>query len=670
MKGKDKPGATDRGSQSTANGHGWHTLVDLLIPQRTRLLIAIAMTLLAVTCELLPYWILFQAVDVLLSLFLQSASFSDPAVETQYNVLLQLAGSMALALLLKTVFYSIAYFLSHQSAFSVLAETRKTLVSQLAQAPLPWIEQHSSGQLKQAVLQDVEQLETLISHHTVEVIAALTSPLLITLFLLWIDWRLALAALACAPLAVMAALFFMQNTRSQYDQYNQAVSALNSTTVEYLRTIPVMKVFRQDTENFQVMREKLHRYYTLTASLTKKTVPGWALFSSLLGANMLFILPTGIWLYTESAVSLTQIMMVVILGSGMLKPLLKVSRFFMEVNEVLASVRRLEPILTLNTEHQKLTHHLSAPVTVKFEHIGFSYGLSYGFNDSFYENFNESFNDSYNYDYNYDYNYSYNYDEKNNGEPDTAVTKTVSETAILKNINFTLSPGSFTVLLGPSGTGKSTLSQLLSGLLIPDTGRITINGVPVEQLSNGERASLIAVVTQDIFLFKGTLRDNICLAKPHASEQDIQTALKGAQAEHLIATLPQGLDTQIHEQGIRLSGGERQRITIARALLADTPVLVLDEATASLDNRTQHAVHQSIKKHYPEKTLLVISHRNDRLESADQILVLNNQQIEATGSHQNLLASNGFYRTLWQYQSASDNWSIRTNNPVQEVADD
>ena len=589
------------------NDPGWSALLSMIAVQRVRLFSALALTAMAAACELLPYWVIFQAVDALLQ--------QQPDLD---STLYQLAGWMAAALLLKTLFYSLAYFFSHQAAFSILAATRKTLVAHLAGAPLNWLQQRSSGQLKQSVLQDVENIEMVISHHTVEIFAALVSPLLVTAYLLWIDWRLALAALVTAPLAVLASTLFMRDTSEQYDQFSKAAAQLNGATVEYLRNMPVMKVFRQGASNFQVMRQRLENYYGLISKLTKKTVPGWALFSSLLGANVLFILPLGIWLHAESAVTLSQVVMVVILGSGMLKPLLKVSRFYMEFNEVLAGVRRLQPILDLRSDQRDNTRAVCAPVTVEFQRVSFHYGAQ----------------------------------------------------STLETIDLTLPPGSFTVLLGPSGAGKSTVAQLLAGLLLPDSGSVMVNDLSVADLGNAERASLIALASQDAFLFKGTIMDNLRLARPTASDQEVVAAVRTAQAEALIDSLPLGYDTIVHEQGVRLSGGERQRIAVARALLAATPILVLDEATASLDNRTQQAFYRDLKAQYADKTILVITHRSYGIENTDQILVLNQGQIQAAGKHRELLSDNHYYRQLWQRQTESENWSIGAGkDQLQEAAD-
>lgn len=577
------------------NDLGWRVLWEMLYEQRCRLICSLLFTVLATAAELLPYWIIFQAIDLLFR--------SPESIDIQ---LYSLAGWLLIVLLAKSLLYAIAYYFSHQAAFHILTDTRKKLVSLLAYAPLQWLQQRASGKLKHTLLQDVEHIENFVAHHTVEVLSAVIGPILVTVFLFCIDWHLALAALVIAPVAVLSSVLFMSGLSKEYLEFNEAEAKLDSTTVEYLRNMPVMKLFRQDANSFNIMRQRLRHYYDLVAKLTKKTVPGWSLFSSLLGASVLVILPVGIWLYDNDIATVMQVVMAVTLGAGMLKPLLKVSRFFMEINEVLASVRQISTILTLpedNSSGQYLEHE--KPI-VKFCHVDFSY----------------------------------------------------EQQLLLKRVNLTLLPSSFTVLLGPSGAGKTTIAKMLAGLLVPDQGNVTIGGKLVSELASEERCRLIAVATQEAFLFKGTIRENLVLARHSASDEEIDQALKVAQADDLIASLPEGLDTLIQEQGIRLSGGEKQRIAIARAFLADTPVVVLDEAAASLDNLTQQAFYQDIKTYYPDKTFLVIAHRSYGVETADQIIVLEAGCITGVGNHQELIENSVFYKQLWACQTENEQWAL------------
>ncbi|GAB3516447.1 ABC transporter ATP-binding protein [Photobacterium alginatilyticum] len=581
---------------------GWLTLWRMVKVQQGCLSASMIFTCFAALLELLPFWLIFQAMEAVLGYYQHDLSALELTTALYHSALWILV-----ALVAKTMVYALAYGLSHKAAFGILTHTRRLLVTRLAWAPVHWLQKYHSGQLKLAVLQDVERVENFVAHHTVEVSVSAIGPVVVTGYLLWVDWRLALASLLVAPLAVLSSMLVMRGMDQLYDEYHQASVNLNSTTVEYLRNMPVMKLFQQDSRRFKAMMDSLDRYYGMVAKITKVTVPRWALFTCLLGANLLVILPVAMMLYQAGEVRLLDVLMAVLLGAGMLRPLLKVSHFFTEIKEVLAGVKRLAPIMAAPaTESASLSTVLETPLQVTFRDVSFGYG----------------------------------------------------DLPVLKGINLILAPGTTTVLMGRSGGGKSTLAQLLAGLLVPDSGEVQINGVPVSSLDNQQRASLIAVASQDVFLFKGTIRDNLQLARDGISEQDMHQAVTVAQAQELIQRLPEGYDTQLQEQGVRLSGGEKQRIALARALLADTPILVLDEATAFADSLTQKAFYHALKKHYPEKTVLVIAHRTYGLESADLIGIIEDGLIQSQGSHAHLLDTSDYYRQIWQLQNDSDDWSI------------
>ncbi|MGF1908425.1 ABC transporter ATP-binding protein/permease [Vibrio kasasachensis] len=585
---------------------GWLCLWRIIKVQKGCLFVSLMFTSAAALLELLPYWLIFQAMEGVLNY--QQLSISTTQLK---ELLYQAALWMLAALVIKNLVYAAAYTFSHKAAFRILTYTRRILATRLAWAPSHWLQKYHSGQLKLALLQDVDKVENFVAHHTVEVWGAVIGPVIVTGYLLWVDWRLALASLFVAPLAVLSSMLVMRGMKPLYEEYHQSSVNLNNTTVEYLRNMPVMKLFQQDSRRFNMMVGCLEQYYGVVDKITTLTVPRWSLFTSLLGANLLVILPISMFLYQNGEIRLLDILMAVILGSGMLRPLLKVSHFFTEVQEVLVGVKRLSPIISMpSTCNTDSSVRLAAPLRIVFNNVSFSYG----------------------------------------GQQ------------VLKDLNLTVSAGSTTVLMGSSGSGKSTVAQLLAGLLLPDTGEIQINDVSVMALNNQQRSALIAVASQDVFLFKGTIRDNLKLARDGITDKEMHHAIAVAQADELIRRLPGGYDTQLQEQGVRLSGGEKQRIALARALLADTPILVLDEATAFADSLTQKSFYHALKQHFPQKTVLVIAHRTYGLEDADKIAIVNDGTIDAQGGHTELLAQSDYYRLIWQLQNEDDNWTIGANN--------
>lgn len=573
----------------------WIITFKMLASQKRRLTGVLLFTLIAACGELLPFWLLYKAINMLLS--------DDGELSSR---LFTLAAFMATALLFKYICYASAYFFSHQAAYSILADTRRDLILRLAKAPLPWLQRHSSGQLKQTVLQDVERIESFIAHHTVEGTAAFLCPLMTTVFLCWIDWRLALAALISLSIAALASLWTMRGMSKQYDNYVKQLSELDSATIEYIRNIAVMKVFRLDAQRFQLMHRCLNDYYALIRRMTKNVIGGWALFNCLLNTGILFILPVGILLYAYGHIELSSIVLAIVIGAGILRPLLKISHLNSEFREVMAGIRRIAPILTLDTSTLAEDKQPSVAPLLTLNNVSFAYQQ---------------------------------YD-------------------ILHNINFTLKPGGLTVLLGPSGAGKSALAQIIASLLTPQSGQVTLDDIPLSELSDTRRASLIGLATQEPFLFKGTIEENLKLGHPQARDDDIDIAVKTVQAKAFIAELPQGLNTEVNEQGVTLSGGERQRLSVARTLLATTPILILDEATSFADNLTQRAFYQDLRRYYPKKTVLAITHRSYGIEHADNILIMEQGRIVDSGSHQALLERNPFYQSMCRQQELAENWAI------------
>ncbi|MBK1664962.1 ABC transporter permease [Rhodospirillum rubrum] len=571
----------------------------LLFPERRRLALALAITLLAALAELPPYALLSQSIGLALT---GKASGGD---------LLGLAGWMGVALLLKYLLYSLAYYFSHVAAFRLLADIRQTLIRRLADAPLTWLQRHSSGHLKKVVLQDVERLEQFIAHHTVECLAAMASPVFVLLVLAWTDWRLAFAALLTVPLAAAAQALLMRGLGPRIDEYNQSIGDLNGATVEYIRNAPVMKAFCQNTRSFQRMRELLDRYHDLITAVIRQTVPGWSVFMVLLGANIIFLLPVGLWLHRQGSIALADLVLALMLGTGMLKPLFKVAHFSSEIREIGAGLRHLAPILNFQPLPPPATEPTSSMGTdmgtLAFDRVSFAYG----------------------------------------------------DRPVLENVTFILPAGTFTALVGPSGAGKSTIAHLIGGLTEPDDGEIRVGSALLSSLSDKERSGLISVASQETFLFRGTLMENLRLGRPKADEAMVNRAVRIAQAETIISALPDGYETIVGERGSSLSGGERQRIAIARALLCETPVLVLDEATAFADSRTEKRFYQALREAYPDMTVLVIAHRLTATEQADQVLVLEKGRLIDSGRHSDLISRCPLYGALWQRQFDSENWSIR-----------
>lgn len=570
------------------------SLMALVSSEKKSLNMALALAALSVLMELIPYYLLWLAAN-----YVQQGSPGD-------QPLLVLAGWLALALLLKYLLLSFAGYFSHLAAFRVLYQLRLRIARALTRLPLMQLAPYSSGSLRKIIINDVERLESFIAHHTVDLIAALVSPLTAALFLFWLDWKMALAALATVPLALLAQKMFSRGMQERVRTYQEATEQLNGAIVEFVRGVPVMKAYRQTARSFRLLHDSLQRYHQLVEGFTRRAVPSWSVFVVLLNANIFILLPLGIWRITQGTLTVSELVLVLMLGSGLLKPLLRVTFFSSLMREVLAGMARIQPFLLAEQEQKGG----DAPVSSQLQasQLSFSYG----------------------------------------------------ERQVVREVSLTLQPGGFYALVGPSGAGKSSLAWLLAGLLPADSGDVRAGDTPLTQLSDKQRAALFALVSQDVFLFKGSLADNLRIGNPDATHQQIEEALEIAQASAFVNALPQGIDTLVHERGLRLSGGERQRIAIARALLAQTPVLILDEATAFADALTEAAFYHALRAARPHTTVLTIAHRLFAVQQADELLLMENGQLVARGTHQQLMADNALYQQLWHSQYQLQHWHIRS----------
>ncbi|WP_342321766.1 ABC transporter ATP-binding protein [Kosakonia sp. BYX6] len=562
-----------------------HLLLTLIAGQRAGLIAAMLLAALSVISELLPWYLLWQAVQ-------------------HPENLLELAAWLALALGVKYLLLAIAGWFSHRAAFRVLYDVRMAVARGLTRLPLSQLSTYASGSLRNIVINDVERLEGFIAHHTVDFTAALLSPLVAAAFLFWSDWQMALAALATVPLALLAQKIAMRGMAERVAEYNAATSKLNAAIVEYVRGIPVMKAFCQSSRAFRLLNDSLEQYRALITRFTHSAVPGWSLFTVLLNASIFILLPLGIWRVSHGGLTVAQLILILLLGSGLIQPLLRVTFMASLIREMLAGVARIAVFLQPAASNDDPT---PADLRLQVSHVYFGYP----------------------------------------GSP------------ILNDLSFTLSPGGFYALVGPSGAGKSTLAWLMAGLLSPDKGEITLGGVAVDRLSDARRAQLLGMVSQEVFIFRGTLAENLRLGCPSASDEQIWQALGVAQAQAFVAALPQGLQTLVGERGVSLSGGERQRIAIARALLAQPTILILDEATAFADALTENAFYLALRKTWPAMTVVAIAHRLFAVQHAEAILLLDNGELVALGDHPALLRDSPLYRDLWHSQFRLQQWHIR-----------
>ncbi|MFZ6874490.1 ABC transporter ATP-binding protein [Undibacterium sp. Di27W] len=541
-----------------------------------------------------------------------------------YLVLLRLAGQKttfagfwpilgwgALAMGLRWLLQVSGGILAHLAAFNILFDLRLAVADKLRRVPMGWITARSAESTNKVLRDDVDRLELFIAHHLNDSAAALTLPLVSAIALFYLDWRMALVTLVTVPLAILVQLLLWKKVPEVMREYNEVNVRLGSQVVQYVQGIAVIKTYHHGAASngsAVALPQVVAAYFDVIVRMVKLTVPAWSAFTVVIGANMLCILPFGGYWYLQGSLPLELFVLCLLLGLGITRPLFQLAFFGSLMRLIQDGYGRIQDLMEA-PELPDTTGTL-APVdnSVEFVRAGFAYG----------------------------------------------------DVNVLQDISFKMAAGSLTAIVGPSGAGKSTLAQLLVRFWDVQQGAINIGGVDVRELPLANMPAQVAYVMQDVFLFHDTVLENIRLGREDISEERVIAAATAAQAHDFIGRLPQGYQTVLGERGARLSGGEKQRLSIARALVKDAPVIVLDEATAFSDPINEAQLLQALGALTRDKTVMVIAHRLSTIINADQIVVLDAGSIIACGKHAQLLEDCVLYRQLWQLQSESASWKIKT----------
>lgn len=510
---------------------------------------------------------------------------------------------------LRFVLLGSGYILSHQVAFRALKRIRAALIETLSRLPLTALTRRPSGSLKKIVIDDVAQVEGLLAHHLPELASGLLVPFAATIGLAIVDWRMALCGLAVLPIAFLSQWTFMRGADEAWRSWHAAEARANAGLMEFIRGVAVLKAFDRDVSSLERVRTGVDGVRDLAVDMTENSMPAFAIFFSLLGGNLVVLLPVGLWFYASGSLAMPELVLFLALGTAMLQPLTKLMFLFGIGQKGRTARERIEALL----QEPELREASDAPAlnahpTVRFEGVRFAYSA----------------------------------------ESPPAVD----------GIDLTLAPGTTTAIVGPSGAGKSTLARLLRRACDPDAGRITLDAVPLSALPHAQRNPLISHVQQAAMLFDGSVAENLRLARPDASDADLIAAARVAGAHDFIAALPAGYATPLGDRGAQLSGGERQRLALARAILKGAPIIVLDEVTAAVDPISERAIEASVQHLAQAHTLFIIAHRLQTVISADQIVVMDGGRIIDRGTHAELVERCAIYAALWQSQQAARRWTL------------
>ncbi|BBK91255.1 ABC transporter ATP-binding protein [Parabacteroides distasonis] len=505
--------------------------------------------------------------------------------------------------------------LSHIAAFNILYEIRMQLVQKMVRLPLGFFSRRASGELKKIMSDDVERIELFIAHHIPDIVTALLFPLILVSYMFAVDWRLAIVVLAVLAMAfyVMGRMYTGKKIREVSKRYVETLGRMNASIVEYIRGIQVVKTFTESTNAYRKLNDDIKEYRKFANEVNVQYQPTYVGFLTILSSALLFIIPVAVWLFVGSASYATFVpvlLMFLFFGVAVFFPVLKLLWIGCFLNQNNMGVQKIDDILYMDEiEEPDIPRH-PKDASVEFRNVSFAY--------------------------------------------DT--------TPILKAISFISHPGTITALVGPSGAGKSTVAMLAARFWDVQSGEILIGGVPVKEIPTSVLMDNVAFVFQDNMLFFDTIEENIRMGNKTATFEEVARAACAAQCHEFIESLPNGYQTLVGEGGIYLSGGEAQRIALARAILKDSPIILLDEATAFADPENEGKILAAFSHLIKGKTVLVIAHRLSTITNADRILYVDKGVIAEQGTHEQLLALKGEYARMWETYNRAKRWTIGGKN--------
>ena len=506
------------------------------------------------------------------------------------------SGIAAICQLIKMLLTWRSSLMSHKISFTILKNIREAITDRMAKVPMGIMLETPTGAFKNLIVDNVAKLEDSMAHFMPELPSNIAAPLCSILLIFILDWRMGLASLITIPLGILFFAAMMRGYGPRMENYMRSANDMNSSLVEYVNGIQVIKAFNRSASSYGKYSKSVNYFHDSTMEWWSQCWFWNAAARAVLPSTLLGTLPVGAWLYMEGTLSLPVFLISLVVPLGFVAPLMKVSEAMEQVSMIKGNLEQVTaflktPELVRPSEPVSLGER-----TYQFEDVHFGY----------------------------------------------------KETEVLHGISFQTRPGTMTAIVGPSGSGKSTIAKLMAGFWDVTSGSVRFGGQDIRQIPFEQLMGEISYVAQDNFLFDKSIRENIRMGNPAATDEEVEAAAKAANCHDFIMQLEQGYDTLAGDAGDRLSGGERQRITIARAMLKPSSVVILDEATAYADPENEALIQQAISKLVAGKTLIVVAHRLNTIRNADQILVVANGNIAGRGTQEELLRECPIYQKMWQ----------------------
>lgn len=592
--------------KDTAPKKGMPRLLELAATKKALVTASVCLSSLAAVLSFIPYIAIYYIIRELVKVY---PDFSSMDVQ----VIIRLGWLALGGIVLNILTYFAALMCSHLAAFGTLYELKVNFATHLARVPLGFHVLTGSGKLRKIMDENIEKIEGFIAHQLPDIVASLVAPVVMLAILLVIDWRMGIACIAGIAVAIYIQIkgYSNEGARRMMVKYQDALEDMNNASVEYIRGITVVKAFGQTVYSLHRMHDAIKNYTKMVIPYTLSWENTMSAFLTAVNNIYLFLVPVGILLsqgtkdYTSYAGTFIFYLVFVPSIAAILTKIMYVTTNGMQI---MGGVERMDEVLSQPPLPQPEQGSSISSYDIEFEHVSFAY--------------------------------------------------TGQDSKALSDVSFRAEQGQVTAIVGPSGGGKTTIANLIPRFFDVTEGSIRIGGRDVRELTSEYLMEKVSFVFQDVFLFKLSVLENIRMGNPAATDEQVLEAAKAAQCHEFVERLPQKYQTVIGSRGIHLSGGERQRIAIARAIIKDAPVIVLDEATAFSDPENEYLIQKAFERLMKGKTVIMIAHRLSTIRSAGKIIVMDNGILTEQGTHDELMAVQGKYRDMWNMYTKTLSWKM------------